>query len=87
MQFINGKILLSELADELGVTHTALLQQLGADHPGGLGVGAKKFDGTATSNWMLTIDSTINYLNWAKTKSRKIDKGKISELENKLSRL
>lgn len=87
MELINDKILLSELAEELEVSHSALLQQLKPDHPSRLGIGATKFANKATNSWLLPIGSVLNYLNWAKTRARKIDKGKIAELEHTLSNL
>lgn len=86
MELINGKILLSELADELEVTHSALLQHV-QNPKTGLGVGAVKFGGKATNTWLLPIDSVVDFLNWAKTKSRKMNKAKLAELEQQLSNL
>lgn len=83
MQLINGKILLSDLADELEVTHSALLQHL--RNTSGLGEGAEKFGGKATNTYLLPVGSVINFLNWAKTKSRKMSKSKIAELEQQLN--
>jgi hypothetical protein len=83
MELINNKILLSDLAAELGVTNSAILQHL-HNPKTGLGEGAEKFGHKITGGWLLPIGSVLQYLSWAKTKGRKVSQEKLFELEDKL---
>ncbi len=83
MEIINGKILLSELAKALNVTSSALIQHL--KNNSGLGAGAVKFGGTQTGNYLLSIDSIFQFLNWARSKAKKIDIDTIIKVEAEIT--
>lgn len=78
MNLINGKIRLSDLAHRLGVTNQSLRNHL--KNGSGLGVGAAKFGAEVTSDYLLSIDSVINYLEWSFTHSKKLKFNTISDV-------
>lgn len=83
MRILDNKyIILSELAEELEVTNSALLQHL--RNNSGLGEGAEKFGNRTTGSYLIPVSSVLNFLNWAKSKARKMSKEKLDELEGKL---
>lgn len=82
MRLIDNKILLTDLAEELGVSNSALLQHL--KNSSGLGVGAEKFGKARTSLYLLPIGSVLNYLNWMKSKAKHVKMEIILKVEEKI---
>lgn len=68
---IDGRVRLSELAQSLGVTNSALLQHL--KNNSGLGDGAVKLGNMQTGDYLLSIDSVLNFILWARRRGRKLD--------------
>lgn len=85
MNTINGKIRLTELANELKVTSSALRQHLTNKSP--LKVGAEKLGVHQTDDFLLTIDSVSNFLNWLKVKGRKVKMEDILRVEESIKSL
>jgi len=67
---MDGKIRLTELASELGVTSSALRQHLKNKSP--LGEGATKFGNRQTGDYLLSIGSVLDFIGWARGKGRKL---------------
>jgi DNA-binding Xre family transcriptional regulator len=82
MHLIDGKIRLTELAKELGVTGQALRNHL--KNSSGLGVGAVKFGSGMTDDYLLPIDSVFNYIEWAMSHSKKIKYSTLEKVEKEL---
>ena len=78
----NNTIRLSDLAVELNVTSSALRQHLKNKSP--LGLGAKKFGGRSTGDYLLSIDSTLQFLEWLKLKAKKVKMEDILKVEDML---
>lgn len=85
MKLINQKIRLTELAEELGVSSSALRQHLTNKSP--LKEGAEKMGEHVTDDFLLTIDSVSNFLNWLKIKGRKVQMETILKVEEMIKNL
>lgn len=73
---------LSDLAHELKVTPSAIRQHL--SNKSGLGQGAEKFGARQTGDYLLNIQSVLNFLNFLKLKGRKVKMEDILRVEEGL---
>lgn len=84
MQRYNNKVRLTDLAYELKITPSAVRQHLRNKSP--LGAGAEKWGIHKTDDYLLSIDSTLRFLNWLKSKARKVKMKDILRVEEELSK-
>lgn len=82
MELINNKLRLVDLAEQLGVTPTALRKHL--KHPSPLGVGSEKLGGRPTGDLLLSIDSILQWLPTAKRSRNKIDLQNLAKVEEQI---
>lgn len=79
MKVLDGRVRLNDLAAALGVTGQSLRNHL--RNESGLGDNAVKFGSGVTGDYLLSIDSILNYLNWAYSHSKKLDYDTIKAVE------
>ncbi len=85
MELINGKIRLTDLAKELGVTSQNL--RLSLKNKSGLGEGVTKLGSSILSDYLLTIDSTLNFINWSYNNGKKLDYETLHRVEEMVKQL
>lgn len=85
MQLLNGKIRLNDLANSLGITSSAVRQHLTNKSP--LGKGAQKLDDRLTSDYLLSIDSVLQFLDWLVAKGRKVSYATIDKTRAEIKKL
>lgn len=83
MKLIDGRIRLNDLAAALGVTGQSLRNHL--KNESGLGDKATKFGSGLTGDYLLSIDSVLNYLDWAYSHSKKLNYDTIKNVETEIT--
>jgi len=83
MNYIEGKVRLSDLAEELGVSSAAIRQHL-ANPKTKLAINSTKLLDRKTGDTLLDKESVLNFLSWLKFHSRKIRKETINILYEKI---
>jgi hypothetical protein len=76
------KVRLTDLAKELKVTSSAIRQHL--HNKSGLGESAEKWGNHRTDDYLLPIDSVLNFLTWLKMKAKKVKMEDILRVEQEL---
>lgn len=82
MELVNDKIRLGDLAKALNVTNQSLRNHL--KNNSGLGQGAEKDKGSLTGDWLLSIDSVINYINWSFSHRKQVDVEALTTVQKEL---
>jgi hypothetical protein len=82
MELTDGRIKLTSLAAEFGVTPQALRNHL--KNSSGLGVNAIKLNGKLTGEYLLSIDSVLNFIHWSYSNGRKLNLGLLERVEKEI---
>ena len=83
MQLYDNKIRLTDLANELKISSSALRQHLKNKSP--LKEGAEKFGHRLTDDYLLDINSTLKFLDWLRLKGRKVKMEDIQRIYEELT--
>ncbi len=89
MQLQQGRVRLGELAYKLGVTNQALRNHLNNDRNkiklNGLSKDAIKASDDPNSDLLLSIDSTLQFLNWLSSHTKQVQKNRIMEVVKEIN--